>query len=64
MAFPSDQKASDVGHSGHHQGSYQWNVRFIRAAHDWEIGAFSNIFSSFDAVRICHSVVDKMTLEA
>jgi hypothetical protein len=33
-------------------GSIQWNVSFVREAHDWEVDVFTSFFQVLDSTRV------------
>jgi hypothetical protein len=41
-------------------GSLQWNVSFIRAAHDWEVDVFASFFNLLYSYRVRREDEDKL----
>lgn len=41
-------------------GSYQWDVRFFRAVHDWEVDVMASFFSLLYSSRVVHDGGDRL----
>jgi hypothetical protein len=41
-------------------GSFQWDVRFIRAAHDWEVDVLASFFTLLYSIRLDCDGEDKL----
>jgi hypothetical protein len=41
-------------------GSNQWNVSFVREAHDWEVDIFASFFQVLHSVKVRRGIVDKL----
>jgi hypothetical protein len=58
VAFPvlydiaCDKDALVADHLVVGSGSYQWDVRFFRAAHDWEVDILASFFSLLYSTRV------------
>jgi hypothetical protein len=40
--------------------SFQWDVRFFRAAHDWEVDVLASFFTLLNSIRLDRGVEDKL----
>jgi hypothetical protein len=47
-----DKDALVVAHMGSESGSLQWDVGFIRAAHDWEVDVLASFFTLLYSIRV------------
>jgi hypothetical protein len=47
-----DKDALVATHLVLQNGSYQWDVSFFRAAHDWEVDIFASFFSLLYSTRV------------
>jgi len=65
-AFPSsydiayDKNSLVATHLILENGSFQWDVRFIRAAHDWEVDVLASFFTLLYSIRFDRDGVDKL----
>jgi len=41
-------------------GSTQWNVSFVREAHDWEVGVFASFFQVLHSVKVSRDCADRL----
>jgi hypothetical protein len=44
--------------------SNQWNVSFIREAHDWEVDDFVSFFQALHSVKVSRGSEDKLQKDA
>jgi hypothetical protein len=65
-AFPSlydiacDKNSLVAAHMILENGSFQWDIRFIQAAHDWEVDVLSSFFTLLYSIRGDHDGEDKL----
>jgi len=41
-------------------GSIQWNVSFVREAHDWEVGVFASFFQVLHSATVSRDHADRL----
>jgi len=52
--------ASVAAHLELSSGSNKWNVRFVKAAHNWEVDVFASFFNLLYSIRVRWKDEDKL----
>lgn len=41
-------------------GSNQWNLNFVRVAHDWEVNVFASFFQELQSITVSRGCIDQL----
>jgi hypothetical protein len=55
-----DKEAYVADHMQQYHGTFQWQVNFVRAAHDWELESFSTFFELIYSAKVSGQGEDRL----